>query len=198
MFSASSVAAFLTGNSFALVVLNGLIHCIAIIIAGSFSTLSGVFLYGYYETNAIINVTTDWNFIGYIIGLANKLAYYSDKEFLFDATKLIVMIVLAVALYIAAYFLYRRRRMETAEDVAAYKVLNPIFKYLLTFISALGIFGIFSYTLENGTLIALVYPVIVSAIVYFAAEMILKKSLRIWKTRFWCLCVQAHVFLCRV
>ncbi len=182
MFSASSVAAFLTGNSFALVVLNGLIHCIAIVIAGSFTMLSSVFLYGYHETNAIINLTTEWNFVGYVIGMANRLAYHSDKAVSFDVTRLIVMIALAVALYIAAYFLYRKRRMETAEDVAAYKVLNPIFKYLLTFVSALGVFGIFSYTLENGAVIALVYPVIVSAIVYFAAEMVLKKSLRIWKS----------------
>ncbi len=182
MFSASSVAAFLTGNSFALVVLNGLIHCIAIIIAGSFTTLSYVFLYGYSETNAIINVTTDWNFIGYIIGMANRLAYNSDKAAPFDFIRLAVMIILAIALYVAAYFLYKKRRMETSEDVAAYKILNPIFKYLLTFVSALGVFGIFSNTLEDGAVIALVYPVIVSAIVYFAAEMILKKSLRIWKS----------------
>ncbi len=182
MFSVSSVAAFLTGNSFALVALNGLMHCIAIIIAGSFTTLSSVFLYGYYETNAIINVTTEWNFIGYMIGIANRLAYHADKAASFDFTRLIVMIVFAFALYIAAYFLYRKRRMETAEDVAAYKVLNPIFKYMLTFVSALGVFGIFSYTLEDGAVIALVYPVIVSALVYFAVEMILKKSLRIWKS----------------
>ncbi len=180
MFSVSSVAAFLTGNSFALVGLNGLLHCIAIIIAASFTTLSSVFLYGYYETNALINLTTEWNFIGYIIGIANRFAYHSDL-IPFDFIKLAIMIALSLVLYIVAFLLYKKRRMETAEDVAAYRVLNPIFKYLLTFVSALGTFGIFSYTLEDGAVIALIYPVIVSAIVYFAAEMILKKSLRIWK-----------------
>ncbi|MBQ8003655.1 MAG: hypothetical protein IJ299_00975, partial [Oscillospiraceae bacterium] len=182
MFSVSSVAAFLTGNSFALVAINGLFHCIAIIIAGSFTTLSNVFLYGYYETNALINLTTEWNFVGYIIGLANRFSYHSDIILPFDFKKLIIMLILACVLYAAAFLLYKKRRMETAEDVAAYKVLNPIFKYLLTFASAIGTFGIFSYTLENGAVVALVYPVIVSAVVYFAAEMILKKSLKIWKS----------------
>lgn len=182
MFSVSSVAAFLTGNSFALVAINGLFHCIAIIIAASFTTLSSVFLYGYYETNALINLTTEWNFIGYIIGLANRFSYNQNVEIPFDFIKLAIMIALAVILYVAAFLLYKKRRMETAEDVAAYKVLNPIFKYLLTFASAIGTFGLFSYTLEDGTFIALIYPVIVSAVVYFAAEMVLKKSLKIWKS----------------
>lgn len=179
MFSVASVAAFLTGNSFAMVGINALIHLVAIIFAGSFSSLAGAFLYGYYEMNTLLNAAVEWNFVGYVMSLAAHLRYYPESV-IFDLGKLIIMIVLALVLYVAAFLLYKKRRMETAEDVAAYKVLNPIYKYLLTFIVAIGVFAIFSYDLDESVLLPVFMMVLISAVVYFAAEMVLKKSFKIW------------------
>ncbi len=178
MFSVSSFSAFLTGNSFAMVGINALIHLISLILAGSISSLAYVFLYGYYETNALIQVATDWNFPVYIFSVANAIV--NMPELPFGWFKIAIMIIIAIALYAAAFFLYKKRNMEKAEDVAAYKCLNPIYKYVLTLIVALGAFAVFSYTLEDGAWFAPMMVVIISAVVYFAAEMVLKKSFKIW------------------
>lgn len=179
MFSVATLAAFLTGNSFALVGINALLHCIALIIAESFSSLAYAFLYGYRETNFLINAATEWNFIAYIVNIANRLAY-NMSDVPFDWIKLVIMLVLALALYAAALLLYKKRRMETAEDVAAYSVLNPVYKYMLTFLFAVGTLAIFSNSLTEGILPAVFTVLLVSVLVYFAAEMLLKKSLRVW------------------
>ncbi len=182
MFSTASLAAFLSGNSFAMIGINALMHGVALIFMGSISALARVFLYGYYETNALITAASEWNFIAYITGLANWVAYTSDIVFPFDWVKLIIMLAAAGASYFAAYLLYKKRRLETAEDVAAYKCLNPIYKYLITTLGALGAFSLFGYTLEDNSYLAVIITLVVSAVLYFASEMLLKKSLRIWKS----------------
>ncbi len=181
MFSTASLAAFLSGNSFAMIGINALIHSIALIFMGSISSLASVFLYGYYETNALITAATEWNFIAYVLGLANRVAYTSDLKFPFDWLKLVIMLISAGVLYFAAYLLYKKRHLETAEDVAAYKCLNPIYKYLITAIGSLGAFALYGYTLEDNSCFAIIITLVVSAVLYFASEMLLKKSLRIWR-----------------
>lgn len=179
MFSVTSFSAFLTGNSFAMVGLNALILFIPLIIAASLSSLAYVFLYGYYETNLLLQTATEWNFPIYIFSVANAIVNIPDLPF--GWIKAVIMLIIAIALYVAAFFLYKKRNMEKAEDVAAYKCLNPIYKYVLTLLAALGAFAIFSHTLGEGVWFATMMVLIISAVVYFAAEMVLKKSLKIWR-----------------
>lgn len=180
MFSVSSFVAMLTGNSFAMIGLNGLIHCFVIILAAGFSTLASAFLYGYYETNEILQASMKWNFVCYILELVNDLGYNSKN--VFELSKLIVMLMISLVFYVVGWLLYKKRRMETAEDVAAFRCLNPIYKYLITFTAALASFGLLSQTMDEKPFLPIAVTVIVSAVVYFAAEMILKKSLKIWKS----------------
>jgi ABC-2 type transport system permease protein len=178
MFSISTFAANLTGNSFAVVGLNGLIHCIAIILAGAFSALASCFIYGYCEVNALLNKSTEWNFVAYVIKISNDLGFKKAPDF--DWLRLVIMIALAAVFYIFGWLLYKKRRMETAEDVAAFKCLNPIYKYLVTFVASLGSFAIFSYMMGERPIVPIIVTAIVSFVVYFAAEMILRKSFKVW------------------
>lgn len=174
MFSVATFAAFLTGNSFAMVAINGLLHLIAIILAGGISALSRLFLYGYYDTEALLDLAGEWNFVWYL----GNLRFGPDVTF--DWVHMALMLLCAVVLYAVSWLLYRHRRMETAEDVAAYKCLNPIFKYLLTAIGATAAFLLISNTLEQGILLAAAVVLIISAVAYFGTEMILKKNLKVW------------------
>ncbi len=178
MFSISTFVSMLTGNTFATVGLNGLIHCFVIIFAAAFSALASCFIYGYYETNEFLNKSMEWNFVAYLIEIANDLSFKNAPAF--DWIKLAVMIVIAVVFYVLGWLLYKKRRMETAEDVAAFSCLNPIYKYLVTFIAALGSFAIFSYMMGERPIVPIIVTSIVSVVVYFAAEMILFKSLKVW------------------
>lgn len=176
MFSVAVFAAMLTGNSFAAVALNGLMHCFLIIIAAGFGQLSDMFLYGYAGDNPIYLFLKEKNFFTVIFGMTSGLPKITNVgDIAFCA-------VLSVALYIGAYVLYRLRRMETVEDVAAFKCLNPIFKYLVTFIAAISTFSLASEMLEKTPLLVILLTLIVSVVAYIAVEMTLKKTLRVWRS----------------
>lgn len=113
----------------------------------------------------------------------------------------------AVGLVFAALalWLYRRRRMESAGDVVAVGVLKPVFKYCMTFGGALcigallygltvsgGITGsaIFGGTMLNGRAVnaqalalavMILYMLIGAFVGYFASEMLIHKSFRVWR-----------------
>ncbi len=178
MFSISTFVAMLTGNTFAAVGLNGLIHCFVIIFAAAFSALASCFIYGYYEANELLNKSMEWNFVAYVMEIANRLSFKNSPDF--DWVKLIIMIVTAVVFYIFGLLLYKKRRMEVAEDVAAFNCLNPIYKYLVTFIAALGSFAIFSHLMDERPMVPIIVTLIISVIAYFAAEMILRKTFKVW------------------
>ncbi|HHU22798.1 MAG TPA: ABC transporter permease [Clostridiales bacterium] len=87
----------------------------------------------------------------------------------------------------AALLLYRRRHMETASDIVAVRVLKPVFKYCLAFGCALCIgTWIFYSIFYRGALVLNVFPLLIfmlfgGFIGYFAAEMLIKKSFRVWR-----------------
>lgn len=113
----------------------------------------------------------------------------------YDSWSLLIGYALAgLALALAAMLIIRRRRMETAGDVVSLKPLKPVFKYCLAFGCALvlgtGIYSIaFSYSNTlygmESMLFLLLFMLIFAFIGYFAAEMLLQKTLRVFKGRQW-------------
>ena len=92
-----------------------------------------------------------------------------------------------------ALLIYRRRDMERAGDVVAVPVLKPVFKYCMTFGCALVLAVSPSY-IGTGTINASRYDggadgacaVAGGAFVgYFAAEMLMQKTLRVFRGH-WC------------
>ncbi len=179
MFSIAAFAAGLTGNSFAAVGLNGLIHGIFLIFAAAFSAIAKCFLYGYHDLNRLLYGAMRWNFVSYLTETASAMSIKNAPGF--DFLKIVIIILISLMFYVFGWLIYRKRRMETAEDVAAFRCLNPIYKYLLSFISALSTFGILSGAIAEKPLVPVIFTIIVSLVVYFAAEMVLKKSFKVWK-----------------
>ena len=90
----------------------------------------------------------------------------------------------------AALLLYRRRRMETAGDVVAIRVLKPVFKYCLCFGTALVFADLLLVTLWrswvrglSGALLVLGAMLIGAFVGYFAAEMLIRKTLKVFRGR---------------
>lgn len=92
----------------------------------------------------------------------------------------------------AALLLYRKRRMETATDAVAVAALKPVFKYCMTFGAALVLAAlIYNVLLNTGLLRNLTGAAEAAAVLglmlagaflgYFAAEMLLKKTLRVFR-----------------
>lgn len=131
--------------------------------------LSHVTCQSFYEIN---QATGNYSVAGYTIGGWGALCAYA---------------VAGIVMALAALALYRRRRMETAGDVVAISWLCPIFKYCMTFGSALVI-GWVLYSFSGatgagmGSMTALLALMLFGAFVgYFAAEMLIKKSFRVFR-----------------
>lgn len=113
----------------------------------------------------------------------------------------------AVALSGIALLLYRRRNMETATDVVAVPILKPVFKYCLSF----GCAVVFSSCVCNWffpnvftgfarALFALLFILIGAFLGYFAAEMLMQKTLRVfggkWRGCILICCILAALTIC--
>ena len=178
MFSASAFSAMLTGNSFSMVVINALVHSIDLIFAAAFSGLASTFIYGYFDTNQLLYSVMEWNFVPYLIEMSNNIS----RNATFDTLRFIILFISSVLLYALGLLFYKKRKMETAEDVAAFKCLNPIYKYLVTFTASLGVFALFCYTINKTPMLPILVTLITSIVVYFGAEMLLKKTFKVWRT----------------
>lgn len=102
-----------------------------------------------------------------------------------------VLALIGLVMLLGALALYRRRRMESAGDVVAVNVLKPVFKYCLTFGCALVSGCFFYYILLNYMGLAplmdaaaiTVFMLLGAFIGYFAAEMLMSKSFRVFRGR---------------
>lgn len=104
-----------------------------------------------------------------------------------------------LGLTICALLLFRHRRMESAGDTVAIPVLRPVLKYIVTAFCALGFplgvyYILFGYTDGTPKLAAyLLLTVLGTAIGYYVSEMIIQKSVRVFRGRWKGLLVSALV-----
>lgn len=177
MFSVSTFATMCTGNNFAAVALNAILLFVPLLIATITETILLVFLYGYSYTRNLLFFAEDINPIYIISDLAMDVANFREV----NVISVVLLAAFAIVLYILAFVLYKHRKSETSEEVAGFKLLNPIFKYTLTFIGTLGVFAIFTDFIDEKPLLFTFVVVLASVVFYFGIEMILKKTVRVWR-----------------
>ncbi|XXM74360.1 DUF6449 domain-containing protein [Lysinibacillus sphaericus] len=95
----------------------------------------------------------------------------------------LIYAVLAIIFYFLALVLYKKRKIETASQPITFKLLQPIFKYSVTFCAMLV--GGMYFTEVQGQGYWMWFGYIVGALIgYYVAEMILQKHWRVfhyWK-----------------
>ncbi len=178
MYSCAVFCASLTGNSFAMVVLNILIHSILLIFALCFNAIADIFLYGYVGSE-LVEILAVNNFPTFIMMLTSQ---HTQDNLTF--IQIVKFLSFAVFFSVATYFIIRKRKIETASDIAGFKVLNSIFKYLITILITFVIFTIFQSQIGSNILIFILIVFITSALTYFLTEMLLKKKFNVfsaWK-----------------
>lgn len=86
-----------------------------------------------------------------------------------------------------ALLIYRRRQMERATDVVAVPVLKPVFKYCMTFGTAVVLAYVVYAWLAPGNVSGIAAALLVLALLlvgaligYYAAEMLMRKSLKVF------------------
>lgn len=176
IFSVATFSSMITGNTFAVIVLNIVIHSFLFITVGTFFTIGELFLCGYDASNAVFETILKNNFV------CAPFSMSVSDEFMvnFGAFKYLEFILISVIIYILSLFIYKKRNLENAEDVAGFKFLNHIFKYFATFIITSGAFALFANNIKTKPVSFIFLIVIISIITYFACEMILKKNLKVF------------------
>ena len=186
MFSVATFAAVITGNTLALAGLNLLLHVAVMIFAACISLVAEDFLYGFVSDDKLLVAVVETNPAVWICSIASQMGSYSGQSGAIALNialgKIPYYIAGSLALYIVSLVLYKKRGMETAEDIAAFRVLNPIFKYLVTFLGTLGVYAVFNMFFDESPVVYLIVVFILAAVIYFACEMLLKKTFRVWRS----------------
>ena len=203
-FASATFVAFITGNVFALPALYFLLHFLAVILDWLVSAFARGFIFGFddYSTGAV-----EW--LSPAVYLQNHLGFIAHQEDVERVTAygeryidsvlasvepenfhLIALYALAgLALTALAVLLYRSRRSESAGDVVAVGALKPVFRYGVAALAAL-LGGQFLYSLFWGSfqsgryfdVLPLAVSMALAGIIgYYAASMLLAKSLRVFR-----------------
>lgn len=116
------------------------------------------------------------------------------KNIIFNGTgTLVFYVILAIALYVAGYVVYRKRKIEQAGDFLTVNWVKPIFR------GAVGIIGgVYGAMLLREILLEtrigctvpmfVVIMLVIGVIFYFAADMFIKKSFHVFKKTDWLRC----------
>lgn len=112
-----------------------------------------------------------------------------------------IIALVGVGLMVLSGLLYRRRQMERCGETIVYAFARPIFKYLFTLLSAL-ILGVVSLGIiygdiyvSNSILPVLMYLSLGAFVGYFAAEMMLHRTARVFHWRAWIGCLGSVIVL---
>ena len=205
-FSSATLAAFVTGNIFALPAFYFLLHFLAVLLDWLVSTFATGFLFGLSgsysgavewlsPTVYLINqVDVDRTYEEVFVRDAGSV-YGGYTDSVLSAVRLEnvwligVYALAGVVLLALAYALYRRRRSESAGDVVAVMWMKPVFRFGLAGLAAL-LGGQLLYTLfweqfqsgwYYGTLPMLVCMIVAGVIGYYIASMLLAKALRVFR-----------------
>ena len=104
-------------------------------------------------------------------------------------TALIVYTVVAVVFAVVAWLFYKARRSESAGDAIVFDWLRPIVLYVMSVVGGMG-FGFLLYYLigldgSDSLLLLLICQIIGGVVVYFAVQMLLQKSFKVFNRRGW-------------
>ena len=197
-FGFASLCASFTGNVLVLPVVFGLLNFTVYVVGELVQQVMRLFVYGLVPSGPIA-----LSFLSPPVYMVEKLSVKSlgevNSEGVWVRTgtvfegwlPLIIFALVGLVFVLLAVLLIRRRRMETAGDVVALKPLKPIFKYCMAFGCALVIGIIIFYTAFHGTesrfflglmLLSMLFGGFVG---YFASEMLLQKTLRVFGGRTW-------------
>ncbi|NMM63278.1 ABC transporter permease [Clostridium sp. P21] len=146
---------------------------IAILLSGN---LDG-FLYGFVYNDDNIEkfspVTRVWQMATSMNNNSNSINKISINE-------IMIYIFVCIILYFIGMFIYNKRKLEAASKSIAFKGLEYVFKYGVTFCAML-VGGIYFRVAQKSVHWLLIGFLIASLIGYFGAEMIVKKSIRVFK-----------------
>lgn len=115
----------------------------------------------------------------------NQASYHMSND---GWSALIVYTVVAVVFIVVAWLFYKGRRSESAGDAIVFDWLRPIVLYVMSVVGGMGFGFLLFYLVLDGadTLLGLlICQIIAGIVVYFAVQMLLNKSFKVFNRRGW-------------
>lgn len=204
-FGLATFCAFIVGNVFMLPALYGLLNFLAVLTDFTVNLLAQGFCFG---LNSSYSGTVEWlSPVVYLMQQVRPDSTYEEKlvqhgvyglyptdvlteVHLENGWLIAVYAAVGVVLLVLAWLLYHRRRSESAGDVVAVNWMKPVFRYgWAAFSAILGgrlLYALFWESFQNGpyfTVLPMVLCMIVGgAIGFYAASMLLAKTLRVFRS----------------
>ena len=181
-YSFAVFCAMFTGNLLALPAFYGILNFLALVLMFLFDVMFEPFLYGYAGMTNTAEEIVWW--LTPVVRLCENVRWRNNGlgYHLEGVPELVIYTVAGLSFAALALLVYRRRHIETAGDVVAVAVVRPIFKYGVALCSGLclgyWLYAIFGVSTPFGLMGSLL---LWTAIGYFAAEMLLKKTFRVFK-----------------
>ena len=180
----------------------GIFNFVFIAMEALVQTFAGNFLYGYVSQSNFVTMALSPLFRLYSsLGASKVYPQTADGDILWDAEAIGVKVMnfryapiytlAGVVLTVIALALYRKRKSEATGSTVAVTWLRPVFKYSVALCSAFSFGQLLSYFVfemtdsayETGALIGTIVCMVFAGLLgYYAAEMLLKKSFRVFKS----------------
>lgn len=182
-FSFAAFCAMFTGHILALPAFYGILNVLASVIYFLIDGLMHEFFFGYVSSPGAEQVVS---YLTPAAALKDALILFGNETTGYhysSAGTIFAYALVGVALAAAALYVYRRRHVETAGDVVSVPLVRPLFKYGVSFCAGLCL-GMFTSAFFGWSSMSVLIPLILvwSVVGYFAAEMLLKKSFRVFKS----------------
>lgn len=173
MFSVAVFSAFLTGNAASHIAINVFFHLVPFLVALTIYIVSETFLFGFMQSdNFITNKIIAYIPVSWLFSNASNIKVFSRIA-------IYAYILGAVILYLGAYVLYKNRKIEACGDVAAFWWFRPILKYSVSASVAIIVFSVFTPTIIPPWALFVLAGVL-TLIAYFATEMLMNKTFKVF------------------
>lgn len=194
-FSFATLCAMVTGWVIAIPVIYVGVNAMFVAFYGLLQMMFDMFYWGYSSTDfpVLISWLTPFERLLRMASncynydhVLNEATYHMTNE---GWTALIVYTLVAVVFTVVAWLFYKARRSESAGDAIVFDWLRPIVLYVMSVVGGLG-FGFLLYYLvdlanSESLLALLVCQIIGGLVVYFAVQMLLNKSFKVFNRRGW-------------
>ena len=201
----ASFCAMLTGNLIVLPIVYTVLNFTVVVVSALVYQILDMFVYGFsmFQSRvasylsppsglSMFGINHNYELNGVPVTQISEgaaVASYSYQGWLY----LGILAVVGVLFTIGAVLLMKRRRMETAGDVVAISPLKSVFKYCMTFGTALvggiGLYAIIfmnSYSYSRNNVFVILACMVVSAFIgYFVSEMLVRKTVRVFSSDRW-------------
>lgn len=182
-YSFAVFCAMFTGNLVALPLFYGILNFLAYILTSLAENVCYAFLFGFQRFPDALWKAVAWLTPWLSLSDSLHIDYYGDAgPVLVEPSTTAIYAAAGVVLAVAALLVYRVRHVESAGDVVAIKLVRPVFRYGFALCAGLtgGVWT--SILLVQDSAAALTFWVVFWGVIgCFAAEMLLKKSFRVWK-----------------